>query len=67
MGKYTEENLERALSHWKKMFELLKQNKFGKENCQSFIYAGVLSKNDIKLFSRRTRKIKKNALNIAKE
>ena len=44
MGKYTEENLKRALSHWKKMFELLKQNKFKKENCQSFIYAGVLSK-----------------------
>lgn len=59
MGKYTKENLKRALSHWKKMFELLKQNKFGKENCQSFIYAGVLSKNDIKLFPQRIRKIKK--------
>lgn len=59
MVKYTEKNLKRALSHWKKIFELLKQNKFKKENCQSFIYAGVLSKNDIKLFSQRTRKIKK--------
>lgn len=28
MEKYTEENLKRALSHWKKIFELLKQNKF---------------------------------------
>ncbi len=56
MGKYTEENLKRALSHWKKMFELLKQNKLKKENCQSFIYTGVLSKNDIKFFHKEQEK-----------
>ena len=66
MGKYNEENLKRALSHWKKFFELLKQNKFGKENCQSFIYTGVLSKNDIKFFSQRTRKIKKKCTEYCK-
>ena len=50
---------EKSLISLEKMFEFLKQNKFGKENCQSFIYAGVLSKNDIKFFSQRIRKIKK--------
>lgn len=59
MEKYNKENLRRALSYWRKLFELLKQNKFEKENCQSFIYTEVLSKNDIKLFSQRKRKIKK--------
>ena len=59
MEKYNKESLKKALSYWKKMFELFKKNKFEKENCQSFIYNEVLSKNDIKLFSQRKRKIKK--------